>query len=575
MDAGILPPELRSIAQLFSGDTRYAVPKYQRSFAWGPDEVEELWEDVLAATQREGDYFLGSIVVHKRGQAPHDVIDGQQRLTCVSMIFSAIRNVFMAARDERAEQIFLSFLGAKDFSRGAPVNPKLVLNKRNNQTYIEHIITSKNLDQIDAILRTKDLTNSNRLLLQAYRYFLEQITTAAAKKGTEADLFLVPLIDCMRSNVKLITIPVGSEEDANLFFESVNARGKELAISDLVKNRLFSEAGDQVDRAEQLWDQMEIELARRPIPEFLRHFWIAKKIEDKATLVREKQLDRMVAQEVKGKKTATLALLSDLSVSARDYAKINDYELWPDDPAYDASFEQTLRELQLFRVSQCNPVLLNAMQVFQSAKDVVKVFRTVANFSFRYFIVGNQSPGNLERVSNGIAVGIRTARLRTPKDVADEFRAVSSDASFKSDFALATMPRPKAKLARHVLGKLANHMSRQAGRTGGEQIVNPDAKQVSLEHVMPQSVGTNWRKSFSKGVKPEDYVYRSGNLTLLTAKINRDAADVSFAEKQQIALNDSGLLVNRYFRQISNWGDKEIEERQADMAKVAVDVWRI
>jgi hypothetical protein len=560
---------------LFSGDTRYAVPKYQRSFAWGPDEVEELWEDLLAAMTRGGDYFLGSIVVHNRAQAPHDVIDGQQRLTCISMIFSAIRNVFLTAHDDRAEQIFLAFLGAKDFSRGAPVNPKLVLNKRNNETYVEHVIASRNFDQVDAALKTKDLTHSNRLLLQAYRYFLGKMGTATASKGTQADSFLVPLIDCLRTSVKLITIPVSSEEDANLFFESVNARGKELAISDLVKNRLFSEAGDQVDRAERLWDQMEAELVRRPIPEFLRHYWIAKQIEEKGALVREKQLYRLVAQEVKGKRSTTIALVTDLASSARDYAKITDYDLWPDDGAYDSSFEQTLRDLQLFRVSQCNPVLLNAIQTLESPKDVVKIFKTVASFSFRYFIIGNQSPGNLERISNGIAVGIRTGRLKTPRDVGDEFRAVSPDATFKSDFSLAVMPRTKAKLARYILAKIANHSSKQASKVGGEQIVNPDEKQVTLEHVLPQSLGPAWRKDFSKGIKAEDYVYRLGNLTLLTAKINRDAADSSFAEKRQLALSDSALVINHYFRQLSRWGDSEIDQRQQELAKTALEVWRI
>src|ERR1051325_1776090 len=97
MNKGILPPELKSIAQLLTGDACFAVPKYQRSFAWGQDEVEELWEDIQSAATRGGDYFLGTLVLHRRGNAPQEIIDGQQRLTCVSMVFSAIRNVFLAA----------------------------------------------------------------------------------------------------------------------------------------------------------------------------------------------------------------------------------------------------------------------------------------------------------------------------------------------------------------------------------------------------------------------------------------------------------------------------------------------
>lgn len=265
MNKGILPPELKSIAQLLTGDARFAVPKYQRSFAWGQDEIEELWEDIQSATKRGGDYFLGTLVLHRRGSAPQEIIDGQQRLICVSMVFSAIRNVFLAANDRREGKLFGEFLGAKGFARDAQAHPRIVLNKINNETYLQHVISSTNLKEVEAALRDKLLNDSNRALLKAYSYFLEKITTEAASKGTRSDDFLVPLIECLGNSVKIITIPVTSEEDANLFFETLNARGKELAVSDLVKNRLYSESGDQVMRAQQLWENMEGELARRPM----------------------------------------------------------------------------------------------------------------------------------------------------------------------------------------------------------------------------------------------------------------------------------------------------------------------
>ena len=94
----ILPPKLRSIERLFTADARYAVPKYHRSFAWKSDEVEELSEDHLSSVSRGGDYFLGTIVLHERDGAPQAIIDGRQRLACIGMIFSAVRNVFLAAQ---------------------------------------------------------------------------------------------------------------------------------------------------------------------------------------------------------------------------------------------------------------------------------------------------------------------------------------------------------------------------------------------------------------------------------------------------------------------------------------------
>src|SRR5439155_16147964 len=208
-------------------------------------------------------------------------------------------------------------------------------------------------------------------------------------------------------------------------------------------------------------------------------------------------------------------------------------------------------------------------------KDVTKVFRTVANFSFRYFIIGNQSPGNLERVSNGIAAGIRTGEYATPLKFAEAFRAINPDASFRSDFKLAVIPKARAKIARYTLAKLTNFIAKQYGKSGGEQIANPDGKQVTLEHVLPQSPTPVWTKNFTKDVNADDYIYRVGNLTLLKAKVNRDAADASFQNKQTIALNDSTLAINHHFKSLSQWTDIEIEKRQEDLAKIAEQVWKL
>ena len=99
---------------------------------------------------RRSDYFLGTtVVLHRKPGKSTEIIDGQQRLACVSMIFCAIRNIFNAARDPRGDQLFTAFLGAKDFTRDAPNNPKLVLNNINNDVYVRFILESKNLGDIE------------------------------------------------------------------------------------------------------------------------------------------------------------------------------------------------------------------------------------------------------------------------------------------------------------------------------------------------------------------------------------------------------------------------------------------
>lgn len=575
MQIGILPPKLNSIEELFAGNARFTVPRYQRSFAWTSDETEEFWEDLFSAVERgsgSGEYFLGTVVLQRVDQDTQEIIDGQQRLTCVSMIFSAIRNVFLTAEDARSVKVE-PFLGSSGFGRNAVMSSKLTLNKINNETFIEYVIHSENLAKVELALRNKEINPSNRLLLQAYKYFLEKVTQHNAAKGTKSDEFLVPLIDTLRTKLKLIAIPVASNEDANLFFESLNARGKELAISDLVKNRLYFEAKNQVNRAEQLWDKMEKHLGSRPLPEFIRHYWIAKQLEKDGPNVREKHLYRKVATVVKDSQSKALTLLKDLSKSAPDYSRISDYSLWPEDPAYDESFSDTLDDLRLFRTTQMSPLLLNAIQQFSSAKDIAKTFRVVANFAFRYFIIGNQSPGNLERVYANIAYEIRNSTYKSSKDVADALRGVNTDPTFRANFEIASLEGKR--IARYTLAKINNHLTRQASASGGELITNPDGKQANLEHVFPESNPASWHGAFSSTVKPSDYVYRIGNLTILKAKINREQADKSFKEKRAIGLDDSPLKINEVFRGLSKWGDREIDQRQQALAKAALEVWKL
>jgi hypothetical protein len=346
-------------------------------------------------------------------------------------------------------------------------------------------------------------------------------------------------------------------------------------VSDLVKNRLYFEIGEpHISRAQKLWEQMENNLGKSSdptsIPEYVRHYWIAKQADLKNISVREKQLYGYVASNVKGNKTVSLHLLEDLSKSSYDYASISDYSLWPDDPEYDTNFAKTLNELKLFRVSQCDPLLLNAIQKFKYPKEIAKSFRIVANFSFRYFIIGNQSPGNLERETGKIALGIRDGNITTSDDIADAFLSINPDKDFRSAFTLASVPRSRARIARYILAKIENHISPKK-----EKSVNPDDKTVTLEHILPQNFGKIWNSYFSKGYDPADYVDRIGNLTLLTQKINSDAADKSLPDKQQIAFNLSDLLLNFELMKPSKWGETEIESRQDSLAKIALEVWKL
>ena len=84
MQIGIPPPERKSVEQLFAGDIRFSVPRYQHSYAWGTDEIEEVWEDLIGAIQRGGEYFLGTLVFHRKEAEQQEIIDSRQRVACIT-----------------------------------------------------------------------------------------------------------------------------------------------------------------------------------------------------------------------------------------------------------------------------------------------------------------------------------------------------------------------------------------------------------------------------------------------------------------------------------------------------------
>ena len=581
MSNEILEPKLTSIGTLLRSNRQFVVPHYQRSFDWEVDDAESFWEDIIyAIDHKSDDYFLGTIVLNTEDQNNHKIIDGQQRLTCISMIFSAVCKELKARNDDRAGRIFDNFLASRGFERNAVPSPKLRLNKINNEAYIKFVIEDTPQNTIRNTLKTK-LHKSNRKLLKIYDFFLSRVNQGASKQGIDYDDFLSPLIDCLDRTLKLIQIPVTSEEGAYLIFESVNARGKELAVSDLIKNRLFyeSESGNQIDRAQHLWEQMEFQLSENPIPEFIRHFWIARKAPETNVNIREKKLYREVLlslpEKSKARANKTVELLDDLSESALLYSSLTDYSLWPDDPEYDLDLEQILKELKMFRVKQCYPALLNIRRSFNSSRDIVKAFQTIVNFSFRYTVIGKNPSGTLELTFGKLAYEIRKGHITTYKDITDYLLDVNSNVSFRGTFEKATISKRQNKLGRFILAKVENFREQQINGASFSPI-DFESKAVSLEHILPQSERENrsWSTYFDSGANVSEYVYRLGNLTLMTRKRNAKIDNSSFDKKKKI-IEGSSFHIDEYIKNASRWGNKEIEQRQGQLSKIAVQVWQL
>jgi uncharacterized protein with ParB-like and HNH nuclease domain len=269
-----LDSSTQTIGEIFRKPFLYKVPANQRDFAWTDEEVDLLWGDLMSAMDEDHvEYFLGAIVVARNteNQKEYEIVDGQQRLTCLSMIYSALRSAWAKLGDPRADDVFRDFLGAKDRRDPETVRPKLTLNATNDPIYRRVVLESKVLTDVER----KGWVKSNKLLFGAFARLKMHLDQRLAKSKNHEEV-LIEIEEFISSSANVIWIEVGDETDAYILFETLNDRGLNLAVSDLVKNYLFSKADNSsgLDSFKKSWSEISMLVGAENLPSFLRHYWL-------------------------------------------------------------------------------------------------------------------------------------------------------------------------------------------------------------------------------------------------------------------------------------------------------------
>ena len=267
------------VGNLFREAKPLAVPQFQRDFSWDREKVEQLWRDTWSAIEDGSEtYFLGSIVIKNSGSMAHaEVIDGQQRLTTLSLLLCALRDAAKAYNDTgRATTIDISYLCQGMYlDEDEPRRPKLTPNQTNRQFYEERILNNPDVVALQEACRSRREDKSNKLMAQAYLYFREQIKSRV-ESGTGIAEIYKQLITAIDARLQVIKIVVADDYDAYLLFETLNDRGLALSVADLLKNYLFSHAENRLQDVQDNWQIMQSFLQNIETKRFLRHHWLSK-----------------------------------------------------------------------------------------------------------------------------------------------------------------------------------------------------------------------------------------------------------------------------------------------------------
>lgn len=536
---------------------RFKVPAYQRSYAWEIEHVAALLTDISEAIKsKEKEYFLGSIVVTGPIGRRYEVVDGQQRLTTVSLLVSAIRDRFRKDNDQEAEtSIRNDFLASVD-RKTKEREPRLILNEVDNEIYQELI------DDRIAIDAKRYPRQSHKRLLIASDYLTGYIDRLC-QEAHDSEETLHEWLDYLETNLKIILVTAPDDSNAFIIFETLNDRGLELAISDLLKNYLFHKSGDKLEEAKDRWLTMVATLESASddplVVSYLRHFTMSK-----YGLVREKELFGLIKRKITSKRLA-LSFSTELSNTAKTYAALinSDHEIWR---KYDQTTRESVIAFNLLGMVQVRPLLLTILEKFDT-KKISTAFKKLVAVSVRLQIVGGAGGGTLERIYSEAAKGVSEGKIASIEEILTGFSILPSDSVFEQAFSIATTSKPA--LARYYLRTLEQGVPEATG----ELVPNENTQKVNLEHILPLSPSTGWTKDWNAD-ELRAYQRRLGNLAIMSAKANSTFGNDTFQDKKAI-FAESPFAFTKLICDHDRWDTEAIQDRQRKMAKAAVEVWSL
>lgn len=522
-----------------------------------------MWEDLLenAATG----HFLGSLVLSNEDEFRPLVIDGQQRLTTLMILMSALRDAchergltdLVARIDKR--------LTADDLAHGDDFF-KFNTGSVNWPIFRDYVLRTptdekrRNLDSLDA-LDHDTLARNARLIdnLRRMRAHLAAHLETVEPEGQAA--WLKSFDTSLATKVELVVIEVRELADAFLLFETLNDRGLQLSAADLLKSHLLGQIAkkaseEEVEGAALQWDEMLEDLGVNvDVSRFLRHYLLGT-------------LQTVKKDEVFGHFKSLVAksdadwVLVDLRKAAKSYGEFEDPSKLKHEPT-----KRVLTDLQTLRATVCYIALLPARR-YLSEEDFVEFAKVAETLTYRYSSVVGLGTNDLERKYRDAAQLL----LKSEGAALQEARAVligamPDSATFR--LAFESMRMGTQYLLRYTLQRVEEHIDPSV-----EKKIKANTL-VHIEHVMPQKLSNSWREALGGDLEFHDeYLNRYGNLTLLYWSLNIPASNNGFEDKKK-HYEKSQVEITKMLLDEPTWGLNQITARQKWLAEVADAVWAV
>ncbi len=541
-----------------SQEKQFVIPIYQRVYSWEKEQCKQLWDDIIKTggnDQIEG-HFIGSILYVLDGNThsnnPLLIIDGQQRLTTITLLLIALRN---HSSDEVKRKEIESYLinsnkdGDKKF--------RLILSESDRDTLLFLIDKNKRKPSEPSVK-----------IVENFELFEKWISENTDKLET-----------IFKGLEKLMIVWIAlkkEKDDPQLIFESMNSKGVELTRTDLIRNYIIkeTEVEKQEDFYNQYWRAMEENFKQSEkqskredlFNKFVRHYLTIKT----GKIPNEKRVYEAFKDYQQKEGIEIEDLLKDLQKYCGYFCQI----------AFKKEADKDLNKALSFLVDLetdvIYPLLLELYSDYKdgvlSKQDFIPIIALTESYICRRTVCGIPSNG-LNKFFASFTKKIDKKQYL--KSVEEHFGSLTGNQKFPNDFEFKDSfitkelygqnKTKKKKKTRYFLERLENFNTKEPVNT----------QECTIEHIMPQTLNLEWERDLGENFEAihDKYLNTIGNLTL--TGYNEKYSNNSFQEKRDMekGFKQSPLKLNQSLKDLESFGEKEIEKRANDLADWALKIW--
>ncbi len=547
------------LIQLLNGAKQFIVPVFQRDYSWETKHCLQLWKDIMQAGSIGNikAHFVGSIVYIATDDNNANinrwlVIDGQQRLTTVILLLTALRDLVADPKTDPSS----------DLPTADEISDYYLINRHGKGTERHKLqLRRTDHDTLVALLDRRELpgTQAERIV-ENFAFFQERVAEA------NLDVLMAGIRKLVAVQVSLLR----GQDDPQLIFESLNSTGLELAQADLIRNFVLMRQEEHVQSNlyDEFWRPMEIEFDARyrsDFDKFVRDYLTLRLEPSKPVRTGDIYVTFRDYFYKRGGEPAAAKILEDLRRYARYYVAYTTAK--HENPAVRRAF-CGLRTL----VDVAGPLmmrLMNCVDVIGSMSDpeLAEATDLLESYVFRRSVCELETR-SLGRIFASLAFEIDDSKplesLKLTIALQGQNRRFPDDAEFKA--ALETRNVYSMRQCKYLLDRIENYSK--------ERI---DTSDFSIEHILPQNprLSREWRNMLGDSWKAvqEEWVHRLGNITL--TGYNPEYSDRSFDQKLSMegGFADSPLRLNKFVKNQRQWTHVEIEKRGKQLASSALKIW--